>query len=1201
MNRRYLVVTLALLLVVILGVSITSRSNLNPAHGVDYLFYGGFSDFFAQELTTGDFNNDGLDDIVVTGLWDNTSQDGHVHENVNGCAQTNWGRWKFTKGAETKYVCAFLDDDYYGPKQWQYWVDRGWTPVDTLACGTCDYADWMSVDNGAAYVFMGGSWTGKSRDNNLAVTTPPADHMIIGGTAGDMVYNGLGAGDLDGDGYDELVLGATEAGGALLSPTTGKVCVIKGQSSGNSWPSVSSRKISLPSDALVSHTFRGRTNGDEFGEGIVVGDLDDDTKAEIVVSAPGGDGLDADRHNSGEIYIFYSNGNLPTNADLSTSTYSTDSAMLSATSGYLQMIRGAAADNETGVTELPDWHDTHNHPGDYDPVGLAMGFWDNDEFADLAIGCGNAGGKAGAVYIFFGGPTTVSQRKLKPGLTLDLNASVGSSTGPDVKIVGKANSPELGGELGAGLAFVDADGQSPDDLIMGAPQIHPDGYTQANSDIGTCAGEAYLIFGDTRTNLTASGKNNRDLDNSGMVDVTIKGAGSDDQIGGHFSGKFDVDNDSKADVAIGGQDIVYLIFGQTRSAWTSSMDLATTLHAHPETRVLSWSGRPHANSTTIRLLDLNGDSRKDLVFGGYDLPGYGDPSGSDGTPQYHAGEMWVTKGADVWRHAATISSNTTWSGTIFLDGDIKITANTLTIAAGTDIWVWPTAFGSNLGGGSSTLVEIRADGGSLVIQGTEQDPVRIQAWSLEPQQTAADDSWYGIFVNDNSTATIDHLEIRNALRGIQCRSSMTLKNSTIEDCQIVGITQAGDSTNADSMYVYRTNIRRIGQDSGGIGVNILGKKAVLTLKACDIDSCGYGIVCYTKGALHTDSTSVHNSTTNAVKLNNRSTATLYNSIFESSGLASLKVYNASEVQATACTFGSSDYGAQVNSEGGSPGWANFTSCTFVSNSAGLSVVSGCEVYVAASQFNGNTDGIYDISAYVGISGSTFTNVTGIRLDDAGADIGSSILSENDNGLWVDNGSTAVGVIDSQIWNNLNGIVFENGSSAALDHCSGTCPTSCADGNSFKSNGKHIMNWNSSGTIDAECNYWGGTPTSGYFYGSVDYTPYLTTDPTEDLMTIQLPDNVPKSFKLSQNYPNPFNPTTTIGYDVPSAGGRVQIRVYNVSGQLVKTLVNAFRVGGRYEVGWNGTNAKDSPIASGVYFVNMVAPNYQATKKLVLLK
>jgi hypothetical protein len=155
------------LLAAVTGVSITSRSNLNPAHGVDYVFYGGLSDFLAQEVTTGDFNHDGLGDVVATGLWDDPTQDPHIYENVNGCAYSpQWGRWVFQKGTETKTICAF-PDTYYGPKQWNYWHDRGWTAVDTLqGCGTCDYSFWQSVDNGAAYVFMGGSWIGKSRDNN---------------------------------------------------------------------------------------------------------------------------------------------------------------------------------------------------------------------------------------------------------------------------------------------------------------------------------------------------------------------------------------------------------------------------------------------------------------------------------------------------------------------------------------------------------------------------------------------------------------------------------------------------------------------------------------------------------------------------------------------------------------------------------------------------------------------------------------------------------------------------------------------------------------------------------------------------------------------------------------------------------------------------------------------------------------------------
>ena len=89
--------------------------------------------------------------------------------------------------------------------------------------------------------------------------------------------------------------------------------------------------------------------------------------------------------------------------------------------------------------------------------------------------------------------------------------------------------------------------------------------------------------------------------------------------------------------------------------------------------------------------------------------------------------------------------------------------------------------------------------------------------------------------------------------------------------------------------------------------------------------------------------------------------------------------------------------------------------------------------------------------------------------------------------------------------------------------------------------------------------------------------------------------------LDQNVPNPFNPTTTIKYEVKESG-LVSLRIYNVAGQLVKTLVDGQRVAGQvYEANWNGLNNSGQPVSSGVYFYKLVAKNFTQTKKMVLLK
>ncbi|MFI5145104.1 MAG: T9SS type A sorting domain-containing protein, partial [Ignavibacteria bacterium] len=89
--------------------------------------------------------------------------------------------------------------------------------------------------------------------------------------------------------------------------------------------------------------------------------------------------------------------------------------------------------------------------------------------------------------------------------------------------------------------------------------------------------------------------------------------------------------------------------------------------------------------------------------------------------------------------------------------------------------------------------------------------------------------------------------------------------------------------------------------------------------------------------------------------------------------------------------------------------------------------------------------------------------------------------------------------------------------------------------------------------------------------------------------------IPTVFKLSQNYPNPFNPTTKIDYQLPKSA-KVVIKVYDILGKLVKELVNENKEAGFYTVTFDGTN-----FASGVYFYRINAGDFNAVKKMVLIK
>jgi hypothetical protein len=146
--------------------------------------------------------------------------------------------------------------------------------------------------------------------------------------------------------------------------------------------------------------------------------------------------------------------------------------------------------------------------------------------------------------------------------------------------------------------------------------------------------------------------------------------------------------------------------------------------------------------------------------------------------------------------------------------------------------------------------------------------------------------------------------------------------------------------------------------------------------------------------------------------------------------------------------------------------------------------------------------------------------------------------------------------------------------------------------------------------------------------SLEITPFSNADPKHELMyvynewvngvphvqslnpevqggTIALDSrtpaaSLPTEFALSQNVPNPFNPNTVVEYALPK-DAQVNLSVYNVLGQHVKTLVDDMQRAGKQSVSWDGTDNSGSTVASGVYFYKLRAGDFSDTKKMLLLK
>ncbi len=89
--------------------------------------------------------------------------------------------------------------------------------------------------------------------------------------------------------------------------------------------------------------------------------------------------------------------------------------------------------------------------------------------------------------------------------------------------------------------------------------------------------------------------------------------------------------------------------------------------------------------------------------------------------------------------------------------------------------------------------------------------------------------------------------------------------------------------------------------------------------------------------------------------------------------------------------------------------------------------------------------------------------------------------------------------------------------------------------------------------------------------------------------------VPEDYMLYQNYPNPFNPTTTIQYDLVKSGN-VLIKIYNLLGEEIKSLVNQYQNSGKYKIVFNSFN-----LPSGIYLYRILTNDFSYSRKMIVIK
>jgi hypothetical protein len=123
-------------------------------------------------------------------------------------------------------------------------------------------------------------------------------------------------------------------------------------------------------------------------------------------------------------------------------------------------------------------------------------------------------------------------------------------------------------------------------------------------------------------------------------------------------------------------------------------------------------------------------------------------------------------------------------------------------------------------------------------------------------------------------------------------------------------------------------------------------------------------------------------------------------------------------------------------------------------------------------------------------------------------------------------------------------------------------------------------------------------------GNIELEKAFFSDYSGNLMqanvSLEKNQQLPDRFNLFQNYPNPFNPETNISFSLPEEN-QVNLRIYNLKGQLVDLLVNTRLSAGFYTFTWNGKDESGRDVSSGIYFYKLIAGKYSETKKMVRIK
>ena len=385
-------------------------------------------------VAAGDVNGDGIDDVLVGGRF--ASAGGKV-----GVGKVYVVFGGDDLGASVDTAAGDQDATVIGPAAGDYLsialasgdVDGDGTADLLLGASGADGPDDDRDSAGEVHVVLGrDSWPA-----SLDLAETPPHFTAYGATAGDSLPNYLAAGDLDGDGREELIVGAPFASGGEGQEDAGRVYIVPVPEEGGA--------ADLAGQGDFTTLARGPTRAG-FGFYVAAGDLDDDGNDDVLIGARDADGPDDTRNNSGEALILWKAADLPELLDL-------------AEAGADLTVYGQDQGDSLGFTVAT---------GDVNGDGTEDALFG----APIGDGCNNAAEDAGEAHVLLG-------RKDWPQV-VDL-----ASEGSDRSYYGGG----AGDEVGFSLASGDVNGDGYDDVVLGA--LLADGPDDARPD----SGEVYVILG----------------------------------------------------------------------------------------------------------------------------------------------------------------------------------------------------------------------------------------------------------------------------------------------------------------------------------------------------------------------------------------------------------------------------------------------------------------------------------------------------------------------------------------------------------------------------------------------------------------------------------------------------------------------------------------------------------------------------------